>query len=456
MLRAYNEELLAAIGESRDPAGDAAAHARAAALLSEVGATMFADKLIAHPLVFDPAEFEELGRAAGALLRAQVKILAHLRATRSDAAILELFGMPRRLSPFMRWDNLQRPEETIARLDLIPTRTGYSFCELNVFPGVGGGEVHRCGEVYLQALGYPEAGLPPCPLRTLAARYTAQVRRRDLARIVILDSVKHGQLGYPRQELLQRYLREANPGLTVELLDEERYPAGWLTRAEGERTLVHRMFTYEEVTDDFAFLERLWASGAAIAGFESELRMSKRFLALMCDPAYQALLDREELAAIARFLPRSFALDEATLASALRDRGELVFKWDASASYGGAGVLVGAEWSAEGSAAELEARLRAAGVDRWICQQAIEAETLPLRAADDAAPLEHRIVLGLYSYGGTPSGLLLRASRTSRVVNASSPSGRLGWAFVVSEETRRALVRHARARARPAQPGATP
>jgi len=443
MLRTFNEEFLAALGGTRNQAGETAAHEQAMALMRQIGATLFEHRLFTHPLLFDQAEFEELGRAASALLRAQVKILAHLRATRSDAAVLELFGMPRRLLPFMRWENLERPGETVARLDIIPTRTGYAFCELNVIPAVGGGEAHRCGELYFQTLGYPEAEvlahLPPGPLRALAALYTAQVRSRDLARVVILDSMGHGQLGYPRQELLQRYLREANPGLTVELLDEERYPTGWLTRAEGERTLVHRMFTYEEVTDDFVFLEKLWQSGAVIAGFESDLRMSKRFLALMCDPAYQALLHRDELAVIAKFLPHSFALSEETLASALRDRGDFVFKWDSSAAYGGTGVLIGAEWSA----GELEHKLRASGVDHWICQQALEAEVLPLRTAHDPAPLDYRLVLGLYSYGGTPSGFLLRGSQSSRVVNVSSPSGRMGWAFVVSEETRRAVVRHA-------------
>jgi hypothetical protein len=440
MLGAFNEEFLAALGESRNLAGEAAAHDRAVALMREIGAAVFETKLTGHPLLFDQAEFEALGRAASALLGAQVKILQHLRATRPDSAVLDLFGMPRRLLPFMRWENLQRPGQTVARLDIIPTRTGYAVCELNVIPAVGGGEAYRCGELYFQTLGYPRADLPPCPLQTLAAMYSAQVRSRDFARVVILDSVEHGRHGYPRQELLQRYLREANPGLTVELLDEERYPAGWLTRGEGERTLVHRMFTYEEVTDDFAFLDKLWQSGATIAGFESDLRMSKRFLALMCDPAYQALLGREELDAIEKFVPHSFALSEATLASALRGRNDLVFKWDAPASYGGTGVLIGAEWSA----AELEHKLRANGVEHWICQQAIEAEMLPLRTPGDATPLDYRIVLGLYSYGGTPSGFVLRGSHSSRVVNASSASGRIGWAFVVSDDTRRALIRHAR------------
>jgi hypothetical protein len=441
MLRAFNEEFLAALGEHRGAAAEIAAHDRAMALLRELGAPVLAERLVAHPVLFDQTEFEALGRAVGALLRAQVKILEHLRATRSGEAVLELFAMPRRLLPFMRWENLARPEETVARLDIVPSRTGYHVCELNVFPGVGGGEAHCCGELYFQALGYPEAGLPPCPLQAHAELYAAQARARGLARVVILESVKHAGLGYPRQEVLQRHLRAAHPGLTVEIHDEASYPAAWLTRAEGERTLVHRMFTYEEVTDDFAFLEKLWQSGASLAGFESDLRMSKRFLALLWDPAYQALLDAEERAAIERYLPHGFELTEERLASALRDRGDLVFKWDAAASYGGTGVLVGVEHSAE----ELEQRLRASGVGHWICQRAVEAETLPLGDAGDAPLIESRIILGLFSYGGTPRGLLLRGGRASRVVNASTPNGRMGWAFVVSEDIRRALVRHARA-----------
>lgn len=442
MLRAFNEEFLAALAERRDPAGEAAAHEAASALMREVGATVFEKKLFAHPLLVDEAEFAELGRAGGALLRAQVKILAHLRATRSDAAVLELFRLPPRLLPFMRWETLDRPEETIGRLDIIPTRQGYSFCELNVIPAVGGGEAQPCSELYFHLLGYPDTGRPPGPLQMLAAHYSAEVRRHGFVRVVILDSVAHGGLGYPRQELLQRYLRAATPGLSVELLDEARYPAKWLLPAEGARTLVHRMFTHEEVTDDFAFLEKLWASGATIAGFESDLRMSKRFLVLMCDPAYQKLLDQEELAVIKKFVPHSFALTQDNVAAALRDKDGLVFKWDDAASYGGTGVLVGSEHLSR----ELMHKLLEHGVDHWICQRAVEAAELPLRAAEDEAPLDYRLVLGMFWYGGTPSGLLVRGSRASRVVNASSPTGRLGWAFPVSEDGRSALIRHARER----------
>lgn len=440
MIGAFNEEFFAAVEEGRDPAREAVAHANGDALMRGLGSTMFEKRLFAHPLLFDEAEFLELGRASSALLSAQLKIIRHLFATRSKESVLDLFQMPRRLAPFIHWDNLQHGDATVGRMDIVPTRDGYFFCEFNIFPGVGGGEAYEGTELYLDALGYPQAGRAGSALRDLAGLYTAECRKRDLRRVVILDSTAHGQMGYPRQELLKRYLEGANPGLTVELLDEARYPKAWLSRGEGEKTLVHRMFTHEEVTDDFAFVEKLWASGAVLTnGFEPELRMSKRFLALLWEPAYQALFSEEEVAAIRKHLPHAFSLSEDTLASALRDKGELVFKWDGGATYGGSGVLMGGDWPAD----VLEQKLRESGLDRWICQRGVEAETVALRAVGDATPVEYRLVLGLYSYGGKPNGFLVRGSRSSKVVNISS-GGKLGWAFVVSEAGRRDFIRHAR------------
>jgi hypothetical protein len=440
MIGAFNEEFVAALNERRDPAGETVAHANAAARVRGLGSKMLEECRFAHPLLFNEAEFVELGRASSALLSAQLKIIRHLFATRSKESVLELFRMPRRLAAFINWDNLQHGDSTIGRMDVVPTRAGYFFCELNIFPGVGGGEACESANAYFESLGYPQVALTGCPLRELAGLYTGECRKRDLRRVVILDSTAHAQLGYPRQEFLKRYLEEANPGVAVELLDEVRYPKEWLTRSEGERTLVHRMFTYEEVTDDYAFFEKLWESGAVLTnGFEAELRMSKRLLAMLCEPGYQALLSDDEVAAIRKYLPHTFSLTEENLAFALRNKGELVFKWDAGSSYGGSGVLMGGDWPTE----VLERKLREAGVDGWICQRVVEAEMVALRSIDNTTPVEYRLVLGLYSYGGKPNGFLVRGSPTSKVVNVSN-GGKLGWAFVVSEAGRRALVRHAR------------
>jgi len=440
MIGAFNEEFLAALAEGRGAAKEELAHANASALMRGLGSPMYERSQFAHPLLFREADFVELGRASSALLSAQLKIIRHLFATRSQEGVLELFRMPPRLGAFLKREALENGEATVGRMDIVPTRSGYFFCEFNIFPAVGAGEAYTGSNMYFESLGYPRVGLTGCPLRDLAALYTAECRKRELCRVVILESTAHAQLGYPRQELLKRYLEEANPGLCVELLDEVRYPKEWLTRAEGKRILVHRMFTYEEVTDDFAFFEKLWESGAVLMnGFEPELRMSKRFLAMMWESGHQALLSDDEVAAIRQYLPHSFSLTGDNLAFALRHKDELVFKWDAGASYGGSGVLIGGDWPVE----VLSRRLRESGVDRWICQQAVEAESVSLRTVHDATVGGYRLVLGLYSYGGKPNGFLVRGSRTSKVVNVSN-GGKLGWAFVVSEAGRQALVRHAR------------
>jgi hypothetical protein len=440
MIGAFNEEFIAALNERRDPAGETVAHAKAAALMRGLGSPKYEKNQFAHPLLFSEAEFVELGRASNALLSAQLKIIRHLFATRSRESVFDLLRMPRRLAAFINWDNLQRGDATIGRMDIVPTRDGYFFCEFNIFPAVGGGEAYAGANTYFESLGYPQVGLTGCPLRDLAGHYAAECRKRDLRRVVILDSTAHSQLGYPRQELLKRHLEEAIPGLAVELLDEVRYPKEWLKRGEGEKTLVHRMFTYEEVTDDFAFFEKLWESGAVLTnGLEPELRMSKRFLAMLWEPGYQALFSDDEVAAIRKYLPHAFSLTEENIASALKNKDELVFKWDAGASYGGSGVLMGADWPVE----TLEQKLRESGVDHWICQRHVEAETVALRAANDTEAVDYKLVLGMFSYGGKPNGFLVRGSRTSKVVNITS-GGKLGWAFVVSEEGRRALVRQAR------------
>ncbi|RKI01637.1 hypothetical protein [Corallococcus sp. AB038B] len=443
MIGAFNEAFLAALEEGWSPERDARAHASTIAAIHDLDSPMYEKSQFAHPLLFSEAEFQELSRACRHLLSAQLKLIGHLIDTRSREGLLDLLRMPRRLVDFIHWDNLRHGDATIGRMDVVPTRQGYFFCEFNIFPGVGGGEAYEGSRAATEALGFPKAGLMNSPLRDLAVLYAEECRKRDLRRVVILDSTGHAQLGYPRQDYLKRYLEELNPDVPVHILDEVRYPEAWLTREEGERTLIHRMFTYEEVTDGFVFLEKLWSSGAVLTnGFEPELRMSKRFLALLCEPGHHALFSDEEVAAIRRYLPHAFSLSEENLADALRDKTGWVFKIDDSSSYGGSGVLMGVDWPAD----VLEQKLREPGIERWICQRVVEAETVRLRAAGDSAPAEYRLVLGFYSYGGEPNGFLVRGSRTSKVVNITS-GGKLGWAFVVSEEGRQAFIRHARGRA---------
>jgi hypothetical protein len=417
--------------EARQPVLASAAASTVDGLLARLGATVYQDRWLPYPLLFPEEDFRTLARAGADLLSAQGKIIRHLLARGGRQALLDLVGLPAWCAPLVAWENLEEQGLTVGRLDVVPTRHGYWFCELNVHPAVGGGEAEAAAHRLARSLGLPPVARVASPFRALADLYRRICRQRDLRRVVILDSATHRARGFPRQELLRRQLRRTASDLAVDLHDEDSYPAAWLSPGEGRQIFVHRMFTDEEVSDSGRFLRQLQASGAVIGnGFEAEARMNKVFLALLCDEAYHPLLDTGERAAIRRFLAPTSVLDESNLAAALAARGERVFK--TRASYGGQSVLIGAEHSAE----ELEARLRAAGLEQWVCQEYREAETIPVYNAADPIPSPHRVVLGLYHHGSVPGGVLVRASRNSRVVNLSNGAAKVGWALVVDEEGR--------------------
>jgi hypothetical protein len=391
--------------------------------------------LFAHPLLFPQAAYAELCDAANTMLSAQAKIMWHLCETHSRADVLALFRVPAGMAPYIDWDRFVRDDCVIGRLDVVPTKSGFAFCEFNVFPGVGAGESAECYQIFADACGAP-ARLDRTPLEDLAALYRDVCRARGLTHVVLLDSKLHGALGYPRQEALQGYLAALAPEIPVIFADEESYPAQWLQPGAGARVLVHRVFTYDEVGDGCRFFERLWRSGAFVTGtFESEIRMSKIWLALLWEERFRHLLTAREVELISRYLPRAFRLSDDTLADALATKDRYVFKLDYS--YGGVAVLIGKQHPA----AELARRLREHGAQRWICQEYVEAQTidLPYNAELDVAP--HTLVLGLFTYAGKPNGMLVRGSRKSSVVNLTHDAS-MTWARVADEREKQRVIEH--------------
>jgi hypothetical protein len=427
----FNEDLLAAFARRRDDIVASGAFARMRAFLNDVGWPNVG--LFAHPLLFARAAYDELCDAAHAMLSAQAKIMRHLCETRSRADVLALFRAPAGMAPYVDWERFVRDDCVIGRLDVVPTKSGYAFCEFNVFPGVGAGESAECYAIFADTFGAP-APLPSTPLADLAALYRDVCRARGLTRIVLLDSKPHAALGYPRQEPLRAYLAALAPEIPVLFADEDSYPAEWLAPGAGAHVLVHRVFTYDEVGDDCRFFGRLWRSGAFVTStFESELRMSKAWLALLWDEEFRPLLDPREVALIERYLPRAFRLRADTVAHALAAKDRYVFKLDYS--YGGVGVAIGKQHSA----AELGRRLGEHAPEHWICQEYVEAQTLDLPYDGELAVAPHALVLGLYLYAGKPNGMMVRGSRASSVVNLTHDAS-MTWARVVDDEEKRRVI----------------
>lgn len=389
----------------------------AAQLLADLGVSF---RPLPYCFRVDAETHAELLRATEVLVRAQEKLLAHLVATLSAAELVELFDIPPAMAARTDLAGLASSGLRMVRADIIPTDDGYWFCELNHFSGVGAGEAFHSAALFAELLDRPVAGVSP--FRQLARLYVAECRRRGLSRVVVLDSPEHRKQGFGEHRMLQRYLHLTAPDLELDYLDELSYPARWLEPAEARRTLVHRVVTFDDTPDEGAFIATLRDRGATVSClFEAELKMHRRWFSLLCDVRHHHLLDDEERAVVQRYVPHTADLRADDLDAALADRDGLVFK--RSYTYGGKGVLLGDQHSA----AELRALL-GADLSAWVVQRRVRTSVLDLPGPDGAA-VPHHWVLGAYLYGDRASGLLVRGSAASPVVNVSQGGG-VSWAFV--------------------------
>jgi uncharacterized circularly permuted ATP-grasp superfamily protein len=172
--------------------------------------------------------------------------------------------------------------------------------------------------------------------------------------------------------------------------------------------------------------------------------MHKGWFAMFCDARYHHLLTTPEIDAIKQYIPHTVAVSRDNLDDLLRRKAELVFKLNVSS--GGDGVLMGADHSDE----QLRGLVEAKGLERWSAQQAIAFDGLDLPFSSDLEFTRHNVVLGIYVIDGTASGMMVRASSRSKVVNVASGTGGYTWAVPVTpEEQARYLAAVRRAGAKP-------
>jgi hypothetical protein len=369
----------------------------------------------------DAATHRALSEATQALVSAEEKLLRALRATLSTDELVTTFRVPPEMASLIDWTEVASSRFRMLRADIIPTDSGYYFCEINHFSGVGGGEGYHSAKTIAELLGRPVRGVSP--FRDQAYHYVTECRRAGLVRVVILDSSEHRKQGFGEHRLLQEYLKLMAPDLEVVYCDELTYRTEWLDADEARRTLVHRLITLDDTSDGGAFLSRIRDLGTTVSCmFEAELKMHRKWFSMLCDPQYHHLFDRGELAVIEKYVPHTFELGEDNLDATLADKDSYVFK--TSYSYGGKGVLIVADHSPD----DLREALLVAGVEAWTCQQLVPTSTLDLPSADgESAP--HYFVLGMFGYGENYSGLLVRGAAGSPVVNVSQGGG-VSWAFV--------------------------
>lgn len=394
----------------------------------------YAINMLPFPLAFPRAQYDAVSVAGRRIIAAQTRILAHLLQTRSRRELLQLFALPPLLERYIDWDELLANRAAIARFDVLPTPDGLRMCELNYGSPVGGMEEFDCYRTYAEALGLPIFPAHASPRRHTARLIAGLARQHRAARVLLLVLGQHRHLGYFSLEFLRRHLQGELPDVPVEIVDEHSYPEPLLVAGAGQGTLVYRLFVMDDILSQPEFFGRLFDSGATmINGFESEVRMSKRWFCLMHEPQYRALLPADECAAIDEYIPVSFELVPSQLDQVLARKDAYVFK--TTNSFGGKGVLIGCDHDVS----TLRTLLTADAADAWSVQALVEFEGMPLPGPDREL-VPHHLVFGLFFIGDVALGMNVRASASSRVVNVSVGKACSGWAIPLEDDAATQLM----------------
>lgn len=389
---------------------------------------------LAIPLVMDRGQFDDIAEAGRLLLRAQGKVLGHLTRSLGRAGLCELFEVPAAIQAFVDWDNLVEGRNLVVRFDVVPTADGYKFCEINCDSTVAGFELFECQKVYGEALGWPLAAHQRSPHEDICRLFQRLTQAHGLRRVLVCDWSRYRGTKTFAFDFLHEALQQALPGLDVRMAYEDDYPEDWLQPGQGSDVLVYRGFMFADMDDGGQFIQRICESGAMVINtFETEIRSNKRWFALLHETAYQSLLDERELRAIERFVPKTLAISPDNAEALLAEKDLYVFKLNCSS--GGRGVYFGSEHSAE----EMREVFARQGAEHWTAQAPIDSTTIDL-PGPDGERAAHRLVLGLFLVDGHASGVNVRASKHSRVVNVSLGVASCLWASPATPDTYQTLL----------------
>ena len=434
----FNEDLISALVGARGLIERKAILSHQAARLLEEGGHLL--HFLPLNFVFDEDDCAELARSASALINIQTKILNHLVQSVGRAGTLRLFRVPQPMQRFVNWDELLDPRYLVARLDIIQSEAGYYFCEFNIDSCVAAAEIFEFAEDYFNELNVSVQdvlGKRP-PLKTLGAFIAEAARRSNAARIVILDwSTGGGSAGkgYLSFERMRRHVaREAEP-LPVFIADDKSYDPEWLRPKEARRTLVHRGFMMGEMDDGGAFLDQLLELGTPVVNtYESEIRMNKIWFALFHDEKLNRILNEGERDLIRKYIPYTCELNAQNVSHFIEHKNDYIFK--EKQSFGGQGIRLGEEASVK----ELNELFSEDNVSGWTAQKLVDALPATFPHDESFCDESQNLVFGMYLYGSQADGMLVRASRRSKIVNVTAGDAKLAWAMCANEATKAAMV----------------
>jgi glutathionylspermidine synthase len=399
--------------------------ADAAALNQEYAAKEDGHLIANYPMpVFFPFEtYRELQGASEILLRAMHTILKKLLQEMSPHDVLNMFYVPAYLESLIDWQRLADQPPTLGRGDIIfADETRPLICEFNIDSSVGGGDVfmyvdHAIGK-YLHL--FP----PGCRFDSfyhLLADHLIEVAGRhgktSIGLFIWSDWIEKGLYN---MKYIMDLVKER--GFEIEKVSELDVKSG--RKTVGDR-LMCRAFVSEHIADDLDFVADLLRQGMVlVSDLGDDIYSSKVWFGVLHDDSMTSVLSQEEKETIRRYLPRTVIVDRQDLDELIESKDAWIFK--PVDTWGGKGILIGEEAADE----EIRARL-SCEKQGWIAQEYIKDASVMLPNGENRQYERFNAVFGLYKTGTAYSGLLLRVSQATKIVNAGGGKALISWAVPV-------------------------
>jgi uncharacterized circularly permuted ATP-grasp superfamily protein len=186
-----------------------------------------------------------------------------------------------------------------------------------------------------------------------------------------------------------------------------------------------RAFVSEHIADDLDFVADLLRQGMVlVSDLGDDIYSSKVWFGVLHDDSMTSVLSQEEKETIRRYLPRTVIVDRQDLDELIESKDAWIFK--PVDTWGGKGILIGEEAADE----EIRARL-SCEKQGWIAQEYIKDASVMLPSGENREYGRFNAVFGLYKTGTAYSGLLLRVSQATKIVNAGGGKALISWAVPV-------------------------
>jgi glutathionylspermidine synthase len=374
--------------------------------------------------VFIPLEtYLKLIEASEILIEVQFRILKDLLKKHSPKEILKMFYIPSYLERFIDWKKIATNPPSLGRMDIIfVDGIRPVFCEFNIDSSIGGGDAF----LYIEHAKsrFPDMFPEGCRLDSFynslsdyAIKFALELGKKGIGLFFWNDWLDKGLYN---SKYLMDHVKARN--FMIEKISDVDLKTGKKTM---EDKLMYRAFVKEHMIDDLDFIDDLFKKGMVlISDFGDEIYCSKIWFGLLYDENMTSGLSQKEKETIGRYIPRTVIVSEDNIDDLIRKKDEWIFK--PVDSFGGKGIMIGEEVVSDEIINAISYKSR-----KWIAQEYIKDSSMLLPKGNNRQYEKYNAVFGLYKAGKEYSGLLLRLSQVTKIVNVTGGKSLISWAVPV-------------------------